>query len=102
MVKQSKEVVTDKRFFWMTFATSVLLALISWTAPQRRMPLDYDGMIYRSTPLAAAWIVTVVASIWRCKRRGLWLLLSSPLVFYWPIWLFFNHFPPCYYAGNCE
>src|SRR5437879_2133762 len=67
-----------------------------------RMPLDYDAMISRSIPFAIAWAVILAFSLWRYKKRGLWLLVGAPMALYWPIWLLLNHFPPCYYLHNCE
>ena len=65
------------------------------------MPLDYDALIWRSIPYTLAWTLILLYALFRYKRLGLWLLLGAPMALYWPIWLIFNHFPSCYYAGNC-
>jgi len=65
------------------------------------MPLDYDAMISKSVPLAAAWAAILVFCLWRYRKRGLWLVVGAPMALYWPIWLLFNHFPDCYYLHNC-
>jgi hypothetical protein len=94
--------MTDKRTFWIVIAASLLVAFLGWTAPSHQMPLNYDAMIWRSIPYALVWTLVLAFSLFRFKLRGLWLLLGSPMALYWPIWLLFNHFPPCYYLGNCE
>jgi hypothetical protein len=86
---------------WIALIISLVFAYLSWTAPSYRMPLDYDAMISRSVPFAIAWAGVVAVSLWRYKRRGLWLLLGAPMALYWPVWLLFNNFPPCYYLRNC-
>jgi hypothetical protein len=65
------------------------------------MPLDYGTMISKSIPFAIAWVFVLAFSLRRYKKRGLWLLVGAPMALYWPIWLLFNDFPPCYYIGNC-
>jgi hypothetical protein len=87
---------------WMLFSISLLIAFLSWIAPVRQMPLDYDAMIRRSIPCASAWLLVVVYALPRYKWYGLIFLLGAPMALYWPIWLMFNHFPPCYYAGDCQ
>jgi hypothetical protein len=49
------------------------------------MPIDYDLMTSRSIPLAIAWVVLIGLGLWRFKKRGLWLLLGTPMALYWPI-----------------
>jgi hypothetical protein len=87
---------------WIAFPLALLIAFLSWISPTRRMPLDYDAIIWRSIPYAAAWVLLFGFSLYRFKKRGLWLLLGAPMALYWPIWLIFNHFPDCYYIGNCQ
>ena len=91
----------DSKKFWMVFLLSMLIAFFGWIAPTRQMPLDYDAMIWRSIPYAIAWTLVLTFSLFRNKLRGLWLLLGSPMALYWPIWLLFNDFAPCYYLDNC-
>jgi len=81
---------------------SLVFAFLGWKAPEWRMPLDYDAMISRSIPFAVAWTALLTICLWRCKLRGLWLLVGASMALYWPIWLIFNHFPSCYYSGNCS
>jgi FtsH-binding integral membrane protein len=94
--------MTKNQTFCITFIASFVAAYLSWSAPTYRMPIDYDAMISRSVPFAIAWVAILGFCFWRSKRRGLWLLLGSPMALYWPIWLLFNHFPPCYYLHNCD
>lgn len=91
----------NKRFFWSLLAVSLVIAFLSYSAPATQMPLNYDAMIWRSVPLAILWGIVLAVSLWRLKTWGLWLLLGAPWALYWPIWLIFNHFPPCYYAHMC-
>ena len=93
--------MTTTRFFWIAFAASIIFAWLGWKAPEWRMPLDYDAMISRSIPFAFVWLAALVFGLWRFRLRGLWLLIGAPMALYWPIWMFFNHFPPCYYSHNC-
>jgi len=58
-------------------------------------------MITRSIPFATAWAAILAFCLWRYKKRGLWLLLGVPMALDWPIWLLLNHFPSCYYLGDC-
>jgi hypothetical protein len=80
---------------------SLIIAYLGGSAPNHRMPLDYGAMISRSIPFAIAWAVILAFCLWRYKKRGLWLLVGAPMALYWPIWLLFNHFPPCYYLHDC-
>lgn len=93
--------MSKSKTIWMVFLPSLLIAFLGWTAPSHQMPLDYHAMIWRSIPYALAWILIVVYALVRYKRLGFFFLLGAPMALYWPIWLMFNHFPPCYYAGNC-
>jgi hypothetical protein len=89
------------RSFWIVLAASLVVAYMGWAAPQRQMPLDYDFMIFRSIPFAILWGMILTFSVWRYKKRGLWVLVGTPMALYWPIWLLFNQFPQCYYLHNC-
>ena len=91
---------TDQRY-WVILVASLGIAYLGWSAPNR-MPLDYDAMISTSIPFALAWVVVAAFCLWHFKKRGFWTLLGTPLALYWPIWLLFNHFPPCYYMHNCQ
>jgi hypothetical protein len=81
---------------------SLVVAYLGRMAPSHQMPLDYHAMISRSIPFAVAWAAILARCIWRYKKRGFWLLVGAPMALYWPIWLLLNHFPACYYLGNCE
>ena len=87
----------------ITVASAISLAL-GWfgaKAPGYRMPIDYDAIISVSVPVAALWTAVLVICVWRLRWAGLWFLIGSPLVLYWPVWRLFNHLPSCYYAHNC-
>lgn len=93
--------MTNNQIYWTSLIVSVVVAYLGWSSPSYRMPLDYDAMISRSVPFALAWALIFGFCLWRYQRHGLWLLVGTPMAVYWPIWLLFNHFPPCYYSGNC-
>jgi len=92
--------MTTNQRYWLTLVASLVIACLGWSAPSR-MPLDYDAMISRSLPLALAWAMISAFCVWHFKKRGFWSLVGAPMALYWPIWLLFNHFPPCYYLHNC-
>jgi hypothetical protein len=94
--------MTENKRYWLTLTASLVVAYVGRFAPSYRMPLDYDATISTSIPLAIIWAVLLGFCLWRYKQRGLWLLLGTPMALYWPIWLLFNHFPPCYYSRNCQ
>lgn len=87
---------------WTPLIVSLVVAYMGWHAPNYRMPIDYDAIIWRSIPFAIAWVIVLAFCLWRCKKPGLWALLGMPMALYWPIWLLFNHLPSCYYLHNCE
>jgi len=93
--------MTENQRFWIALMASLVVAYLGGSAPNYRMPLDYGAMISRSIPFAIAWAVILAFGPWSYKKRGLWLLVGAPMALYWPIWLLFNHFPPCYYLRNC-
>jgi len=93
--------MTEDREYWIALVLSLIVAYMGWHAPNYRMPLDYGAMTSRSVPFAIAWVMVLIFCLWRYKKRGLWLLLGTPMALYWPIWLLFNHFPSCYYLHNC-
>ena len=101
LYRNEAERMSQNLKFWITLAASFVIAYLSWSAPTHQMPLDYGAMISRSVPFAGAWALVLAFSLWRHKTRGLWLLAGSPMAFYWPMWLLFNRFPPCYYSHNC-
>jgi hypothetical protein len=95
--------MADTKKFWiLLLLPSLLLAFFGWTAPSHQMPLDYGAMIWRSIPYAIAWALVITFALVRFRTRGLWFLIGAPMALYWPIWLLFNHFPSCYYSGNCQ
>jgi hypothetical protein len=94
--------MTTNQRYWLTLVASLLIAYLGWWAPNYRRPLDYDAMISRSIPLAVAWVMISALCLWHFRKRGFWSLLGTPMALYWPIWLLFNHFPPCYYLHSCE
>ena len=94
--------MTENRQYWTALLASLVVAFLSWLAPARRMPIDYDAMIWWSVPIAIGWALLLAFGLWRHKKRGLWLLVGAPTALYWPVWLLFNHFPSCYYLHNCK
>ena len=92
---------TSRRWFIVALASSLVLAIGGWLAPQTRMPLDYHNMLWHSIPLACLWALAVGLSAYRFGRNALWMLLGAPVALYWPIWLLFHGLPPCYWHGNC-
>ena len=93
--------MTENQRFWVALMASLIVAYLGGSAPSGRMPLDYGAMLSRSIPFAIAWAVILAFCLWRYKKRGLWLLVGTPMALYWAIWLLFNHFPGCYYLHNC-
>jgi hypothetical protein len=87
--------------FGIALAASLIVAFLSSEIPGRQMPLDYHAMITVSIPLAIVWGILFANCVWRFGRRGWWAILGAPLALYWPVWLIFNRFPPCYYSHNC-
>jgi hypothetical protein len=88
--------------FRILLTVSLILAAIGFESPDpSSRPLDYGAMLTVALPLAAAWIVVLAVSLRWCAKRALWLLLGAPMALWWPIWLLFNRFPPCYYAHRC-
>ena len=93
--------MTENQKYGIALAASLVFAFLGSKAPSYRMPIDYDAIISRSIPFAIVWAAILVFCLCRYKKRGLWLLVGAPNALYWPIWLVFNHFPPCYYLHNC-
>jgi hypothetical protein len=87
--------------FGIALTTSLIVALLGGQIPGGQRPLDYHAMITVSIPLAIVWAILVANCVWRFGRRGLWAILGAPLALYWPVWMIFNRFPPCYYTHNC-
>jgi hypothetical protein len=94
--------MTENQRYWVAFTASLAIAYLGRQSPSYRMPLDYDAMISKSISFAVAWALILILCLWRYKKRGLWLLVGTPMALYWPIWLLFNHFPSCYYSHNCQ
>jgi FtsH-binding integral membrane protein len=92
--------MNERLIYAMALGLSLLIAWFGATAPNTR-PIDYDAIMSRSVPLAVVWAALLAICLWRYRKRGLWLLLGSPMAFYWPIWRVFHHLPSCYYSGNC-
>lgn len=93
--------MVERLRYGIALAASLLVAFLSRTIPARQMPLDYHAMITVSIPLAVVWSILFALCIWRFRTRGLWLIIGAPLALWWPFWMVFNHFPPCYYSNNC-
>jgi hypothetical protein len=93
--------MSKKIGFGIAFAASFIVAILGNEIPGRQMPLNYQEMITVSIPLAVAWAIILVFCMWRYGKRGLWLIVGAPLALWWPVWMIFNHFPPCYYSHNC-
>ena len=87
--------------YWLWLTASLVIAFLAWGIPARGMPVDYQAVISTSIPLAVVWSLALAFGVRRYSKRGLWLLLGAPMALYWPIWLLFNHFPPCYYTSSC-
>ena len=92
----------ENQQYWTALLVSLVAAFLGWQAPTRRMPIDYEATIWWSVPIAIGWAMILAFCLWRHKKRGLWLVVGAPMALYWPVWLLFNHFPPCYYLHNCE
>lgn len=82
-------------------AVSFVLAICSWIAPARQMPIDFHIVLWWSIPLATVWILMVAFSLYRFGKRALWMLLGAPLALYWFAWLLLKGLPACYQHGNC-
>ena len=83
------------------FLIQFAIALSAFLIPQRQVPLDYRGMLWVSLPLCVIWLALVAALSLRLKWKTLWMLIGTPLVLYWPIWLLFHQIPSCYWQHNC-
>jgi hypothetical protein len=88
--------------FGIAFSVSLIVAILGNQIPARQMPLDFHAMVTVSIPLASVWAILFAFCIWRYGKLGLWLVVEAPLALWWPIWMIFNHFPPCYYSHNCK
>jgi len=86
---------TSRRWFIVALASSLVLAIGGWLAPQTRMPLDYHNMLWHSIPLACLLALAVGLSAYRFGRNALWMLPGAPVALYWPIWLLFHGLPLC-------
>lgn len=73
---------SDSRFWVLlvaSFAVAIALASLSEVAEANTV----RAMMRLLVPLSLAWGGLVFAAFRRFKLRGLWLLLGSPLTFYW-------------------
>src|SRR5690349_9990791 len=89
------------RWFKTVVALSLVLALIGFMVPSRQMPLDYRYMLWCSLPIALVWVLVVGWAGSRFRKLALWLLIGAPLALYWPIWLWLNGIPGCFWSGTC-
>jgi hypothetical protein len=94
--------MTERLSFGIALTASLIVAFLGFQIPVWGMPVDYHAMITVSIPLAIVWTILFALCLWRFGRRGWWAILGTPLALYWPVWLIFNHLPPCYYAHNCH
>lgn len=92
----------ENQQYWTALLVSLVAAFLGWQAPTRRMPIDYEATIWleRSN---RDWLGDdpCVLSVAPQEARIL-ASCGSADALYWPVWLLFNHFPPCYYLHNCE
>ncbi len=86
---------------WPLVFVSLLIGFLGWIVPGLQSPLNYAAMLRLSIPCAIAWALVVTFALVRFRTRGLWLLIGAPMALYWPVWMLFNHFPPCYYRHGC-
>ncbi len=93
--------MTERTSYGIACTASLLVAYLGHMIPARQMPLNYHAMITVSIPLAVVWTVLFALCVWRFRMRGMWLIVGAPLALWWPLWMVFNHFPPCYYSHNC-
>jgi len=89
------------RHFQLALGVSLLAALIQVALPERTMPRDYHAMLWISLPLAGVWLIFTCGSFVYFGRKAVWMLLGSPLVLYWPVWLIVHGIPHCYWQRNC-
>jgi hypothetical protein len=57
--------------------------------------------VHGSLPLAVIWVVLLGVGFWRFRVRGLWFLIGTPAILYWPYMLWTQGLPGCYYDGQC-
>lgn len=67
---------------------SVSISGLSCGLPFLFPPGEWDYLIRISLWLALLWFAVLIFSIVRYRRNGLWFLVGSPLVLYWPYVLF--------------
>src|SRR5258708_33296272 len=91
----------DAHLFKVLLLVSFVLAFFGQTAPEKRMPIDFDAVIRVSIALGCLWVGIFVFACYRFRSKGLWMLLGAPFVLYWPIWLLLNGIPTCVQHGNC-
>jgi len=93
--------MTRNSAYATTLLISVAIAFLSMEFPSRQMPLDYRAMITVSIPCAITWLLILGLSLRRFGKRALWILVGGVFAFWWPVWMLFNRFPPCYYSHRC-
>jgi hypothetical protein len=81
---------------------SFLLAIASLFAPSLGFPIDFDGIIYRSVPLACSWAMLFAISVVKFRPQALWMIIGIPLALFWPASLVFNGIPLCYHQSGCR
>ena len=91
----------NKPWFTLTILVSFIVAVVTFIAPGQRRPIDYRVVLWLSIPLACVWLVIAVGCVVRFHRKGLWVLIGTPLALYWPVWLIVAGVPACYWHGNC-
>jgi hypothetical protein len=67
---------------------SLGLALLACLMPLAVKPGNTDLAIRASAIVAAVWLATVTYGIIMFKKRGLWFLVGTPLIAFWPFVLF--------------
>jgi hypothetical protein len=74
--------------FRQLLAISLGLAILAFVIPLSVRPARLDLAIRASAFLAASWLAMVVYALIKFKKRGLWFLLSTPVIGFWFFVLF--------------
>jgi hypothetical protein len=80
--------VNMSKAFRPLFLLSLGLATLAVVTPLAVGPANASLAIRVSIVSAASWIATVVYAFAKFKKRGLWFLLGTPLIFCWFFVLF--------------
>ncbi len=75
------------------FMPNPLLIRIHSAAELMRRTNMYIGLLNLSVWLAWAWVISVLAASYVDRWRASWLLLTAPLVLFWPV--------AAIYLGTC-